>query len=791
MRRRRGEAWPTAGPLDYPLLAWLAVTALTAPFSVNLRASFEAVWITLTNILILTLLIDAIRRGWGSALWRSLYLLAGVTFLLSMLEMLAWYSGLPLFPGIEEGWLSIGGLSAPIPPVLHRLSYALMTSTALSGFVALLIPPVLCTLPAARDRDTRIALLLWLGGAGLTLFLALSRNGFLALGVSVVVIAGGSFRSPQFRRWWGRLPSGVSRFLVPLVIVATLALTIGLGFFLATRLADHGSGDAVRLDLWRSALEMFRDHPLTGVGPNAYGTALRRYRNPLLAREHVNQAHNVYLEAGTEMGIPGLIIGGWVLLALTWAWWRRWRAQSPGTSGWWRTLGIGAALVGLAARSLVESFFNSAIVLPTLLFVALILASPREREDPQRMEWRWVAAAIGLGVGVLVLAWDSWGYVHFTRSVSALGKGETEAALSAVRRAREIDPWMPLYACHNGYLHGLQAGGGEPAARSPAIDQYDTCLQQLPALAHWVDQLNYATLLWQAGRPADARDAVEAATVQTPTESTPWLNRGYWAEETGDLEEAAWSYGWALSLNPQLASSPFWQQGERPAMWDQILAAGQEALTRRHHEEDVLTQWHWEVTVAHGDWEAVVPDLEAWLTTRPNDAESMAWLGKALLDLDRPEEAFVWLERAVSLDPSRVWSHILRGEAALTLGYYEEAEESFRTALLLQPTPRAHLGLARHHHVRGQTREALDEYSQALQFPVVTHTTDRVLYRRTGWAVPLPQVLQIAPRYNGEAALEWGALLEKAGDPEKAQRVYQVALNADPFFEEIRQRITE
>jgi tetratricopeptide (TPR) repeat protein len=788
IRLKRGATWPSLNHVDRPLLAWLALTVLTALFSVNPRASFEAVWITLTNILILYLLVDAIRRGWGSALLRSLYLLGGVVFLLSILEIVAWYTGIPLFPTIQQGWLSIGGVNAPFPPVLHRISYALITSTALSGFVALLIPPALCTLPTARDRDTRIALLVWLGAAGITLFLSLSRNGFLALGTSLVIIALGSVRSPQFRRWWKSLPRIDRLLALGAILVATVMIMV-VGLFLATRLAQHQSGDAVRLDLWRSAAEMFRDHPLTGVGPGAYGTALRQYRNPLLARDHTNEAHNIYLEAGAERGILGLIIGGWMLLALVWAWWRRWRSEAPGSPGWWRILGLGATLIGLGARSLVESFYNSAIVLPTLLFVAFILASPRKREQRSSMRWKWSTVAIALALAALLLAWDSWGQVNFNRSLAATANNEIEAALPAVNRARKIDPWMPLYACHTGYLYGRRAAEGDQESLTLALDEYQACVEEMPT--GWIDQLNRATLLWRAGRHTEARIALQKATAENPMEWLLWLNRGYMAEVSGDRADAVRSYGWVLSHDPQLAGSPFWEQGERPEMWEDILVAGADALQGRGVSEADQVRWRWSAAGAHGDWAAVLPQIEDWLTTHPNDAEALALVGEALLGLNRSQEAFSWLERAVSADQSRARSYIVRGEAALALGYRDEAEQDLRTALFIEPDPQAHFGLARLFQVRGDTESALGEFSESLEHVVLKFNYDRVLYRRAGWPDALPQVVRISYRHHGEAALQWGALLEQEGNPDLAQRIYTAALEVDPYWQVIRNRIDD
>lgn len=784
VRRIRGEPWP-ATRLDRPLLAWLLVTAAMTPFSVNLRGSVESTWATLISILILYLMVDATRRGWGSALWRSLYLLTSVVFLMGTLELLTWYTGLPLVPAIRGGWLTIGGIGNPIPPTLHRISFALINATALSGFVALVIPPVLCALPVTKDRDLRIVLLLWLCAAGVILFFALSRGGFLALGVSLVVIVLGGVRSPQFGRWWQKLPRGTSRALLIVMISGTLIVGVAGGFLLVSQLTAHRSGDTVRLNLWRSALEMFIDHPLTGVGPSAYGTALREYRNPLLSRDQLNEAHNVYLEVGAEMGIPGLVVGGWLLLALVQAWWKRWRAESPDSPGWWRTLGVGAALVGLGARWLVDGFVDSAIILTSLLFVSYLL-TPRPQRKPSHRpaQWKWAVAAVLLGLFTLGWTWDTWADVHFNRGLALTREGKVNEALSAVERARQIDPWMPLYACHAGYLHGLQAAEGNQDALSSALDHYQACVQRIPT--GWVDQLNRAALIWQTGRHADARSAVERATADTPLEWVVWLNRGYWAEVEDDRDDSVSSYGWVLSHDPQLASSPFWHQGGRPAMWNDILTAGEEALVSQGWSPEALTRWRWQVVISHGEWETGVELIEAWLETHPNDGEAMVWLAEALLGLNRPEEANSWLERATTTDPH---SYVVRGEADLTLERYEEAETYFRTALFLESNPRAHLGLARIYRASGDVEQAMEEYSRAVQPASVLHTYELVLYRRAGWSPLLPQVTQIRYRQHSEAALEWGAMLEREGEYDLAHRVYEIALQVDPFCDELHQRM--
>jgi tetratricopeptide (TPR) repeat protein len=221
-------------------------------------------------------------------------------------------------------------------------------------------------------------------------------------------------------------------------------------------------------------------------------------------------------------------------------------------------------------------------------------------------------------------------------------------------------------------------------------------------------------------------------------------------------------------------------------MWDDILTAGEEALVSQGWSPEARARWHWQVLISHGEWETGVELIEAWLETHPNDGEAMVWLAEALLGMSRPEEAISWLERATT---SSVHSYVVRGETALALGHYEEAEKYFRIALFLKPNSRAHLGLARRYRASGNLEQASEEYARAVQPAIVLHTYELVLYHRAGWSPLLPQVTRIRHRQHSEAALEWGALLEQQGQSELAHRVYEMALSVDPYCNQIRQRM--
>ncbi len=780
VRWLRRDAWPRTA-LDLPVLVWLAVTLLTALLSTELRRGLLVTWETFIGVLLLYLLVYAVAHGWSRILWRVLYLIGAVVCVIGTVEFLSWYFGWPLLSGFQQGWPAIGGFAHPFPPTLYRIGLALVNNTALSAFMALLIPPAMSILLANRDREVRLGMALWLIAAVGIVLLSLSRGGFMALGVSLPVLLLGSTRDPRFRRWWSGFSTVRGRIVLTGILGILLVLATVMGLILASRLAEHRSGDAVRMDLWRSAGAMFLDHPVTGVGPGAYGIGLRSYRDPALARDHITAAHNLYLNIAAEMGVPGLLAAGWVILTLARSWWQRWRGEEPGTYQWWRLLGLGAALAGLAAQSIVDTFVESAILLAAAFFVAQILVrpTPEARSENLRGRWVWPVALLVLLLGAVGMAWDARGQARFARSLTLTRQGAVEEALVAVEAARVHDSGMPLYTCHAAYLYGLQAAEGSAQALEMALARYRECTTatEVPDVT---DQLNASAMLWQAGYRDEARSVTRALTVQMPLQTTAWLNNGLLAELAGDRQEAVQSYSRVLAQNPELAGSLFWTQGARAGWWDEIVQSEKPAEAVR---------WRWQALLARGRFDEAARDLGSLLELQPDSSTVKVGLAEALVESQRLGEALALLNEVLERDRSNAQGYLVRGEAQYALGRYDEAEKDFRTALFLKPSHRVHLGLARLALVAGLEDEALQQYAQAFRPLGLSLGADVVLYRRMGWPVLLPQLTWIGYRYDGEIALEWGDLLEARGDTETAIRVYRAALALDPFLTDVRVRL--
>ncbi len=90
---------------------------------------------------------------------------------------------------------------------------------------------------------------------------------------------------------------------------------------------------APRLRIWQSALEMIRDHPLTGVGISffRYEPVRSMYPVPEVNPNVLVHTHNEWLQVGTDLGIPGLIVYlGWHIAAVYTLWfiWKNGNAEA-------------------------------------------------------------------------------------------------------------------------------------------------------------------------------------------------------------------------------------------------------------------------------------------------------------------------------------------------------------------------------------------------------------------------------------------------------------------------------
>jgi O-antigen ligase len=273
-----------------------------------------------------------------------------------------------------------------------------------------------------------------------------------------------------------------------------------------------------RLDGWRAAEWMLRQHPLTGVGHGAYRPEFVPAKLALLDRGvtffvHQNlvfaNAHNEYLEAAAEWGAPGLLAlawGAWVICSAL----RRARGAAEERALAW------AGVAALAVLSLVYFPFRVALVaFPALLFLSRVLAIQDPGSETRDaaggvkaslLAWP-VLALLVLGLAGQTVRWrDRSTASRLLRqvellSMAAAARGQASpqmmaANLEALRRAAPLDPVEVGIPIARGTQYLFLA---RPAAAAEAYEQA-LALEPRPE-----GYLNLGRAQWLAGRREEAR----------------------------------------------------------------------------------------------------------------------------------------------------------------------------------------------------------------------------------------------------------------------------------------------
>jgi O-antigen ligase len=268
-------------------------------------------------------------------------------------------------------------------PLLHDAPFPggmLGNRNTVSIYLVQGFPLLLWLATAGRSRGLR-----WAAGAAATLgvYVAIAfrtRSAWIMLATSLLVILAGAARKPGPHR---RALLLVALSSIGIGVAGAATIPNALRWRAADPLreslwsllsADQGHG---RPDLWRVALHMTVSEPLHGVGAGQFSvffpehlrrTFAQRDRFPARTEYH---AHNAYLHAAAELGIPGGLIlslatlglGGWLLVAAT--------ARGDASS-----LALTAVVLATAANAFVDSPLHD-VTTAQGFYVALALGARR------------------------------------------------------------------------------------------------------------------------------------------------------------------------------------------------------------------------------------------------------------------------------------------------------------------------------------------------------------------------------------------------------------------------------
>jgi O-antigen ligase len=152
------------------------------------------------------------------------------------------------------------------------------------------------------------------------------------------------------------------------VLAAALLPFVGTERFANT--FDLAAGTAFfRVKLWQSAVNMIADHPLTGVGLDNFLYAYRtRYVLPEASDElNLSHPHNIVLDFWTRLGLGGVAVLLWLVVAFFRAGFHRYRCLPEGDD---RAVVLG--LLASVAAALAHGLIDNAFFLVDLAFVFML-----------------------------------------------------------------------------------------------------------------------------------------------------------------------------------------------------------------------------------------------------------------------------------------------------------------------------------------------------------------------------------------------------------------------------------
>jgi O-antigen ligase len=355
----------------------------------------------------------------------------------------------------------------------NRVFGSLVYPNALAGFLVVAFAPTLVWIwVRARSWDARVKWITLVFAGGVMLFclvLTGSRGGFVAFGVMALTVFACWFSKEEQRTlfWLGGI-------MTTLVLVFLLGQHAGLLHFGTKSLES-------RVDYWRGAIAIIRDHPWVGTGPGTFGSIYPKYKTAL--SEEAQVVHNNFLQMWSDSGVLAFIAYAllWVV-AVRDAF--RLARQRAGDAA---AMAVCGALAGWTVHGLVDfDLYSPGVALPAFILLGIVqglkelprtdsVTSSRRREN-------WLVGAICAFVLVAVL-WT---------------EGRALAANSLHGRARELAAVDPLEALNTA--------------------------EQAADLAPWNSRLrsNVGDIAFLAGRPEEAIAAYRKAANDDPYRASGW-----------------------------------------------------------------------------------------------------------------------------------------------------------------------------------------------------------------------------------------------------------------------------
>ena len=229
----------------------------------------------------------------------------------------------------------------------------------------------------AVQKDRRLIYITAVGLMGIALIMSGSRGGLVALLAEIFFLVIVTTKSDSY----GQIGLKIGLALLLLTTIIFGSIFIG-GESSLTRIAETANSADIttnRTHIWSVTLDVIKNNWFFGAGLGGYAVAYTAF-DTFNGIERVGQAHNDYLQVFADMGIVGVIIGGFFLFILF-----RTGFKSINTHN---TLRRGVAVGALAGcfAVLIHSIFDfvlhtTAVAYLFVTLIALVVVSGKKFSD--------------------------------------------------------------------------------------------------------------------------------------------------------------------------------------------------------------------------------------------------------------------------------------------------------------------------------------------------------------------------------------------------------------------------
>ena len=262
---------------------------------------------------------------------------------------------------------------------------------------------------------------------------------------------------------------------------------------------------------WGEAWQIFSLHPAGGTGARTFEIARKRVRDNA---QNVTQPHSVPMQLLSDTGVPGFLLGVIFAAAVV----AGLRATLRRLDGDERAAAVG--LVGLplafGLHTLVDYDLDYlAVVAPTGLVIAALLAAGRPKLPPRGGAWGTVITAASAAAAIWIVLAPALSNRAVDRAIRQVDANQLDAAASSARWAQRLNPLSP----------------------EPLITR--------------------ATVAGAAGKTKDADTLYLEATRLQPENPDTWFQLAIFRFVAGDLCGAYYAFNAAYTLDPK--SSLFYE----------------------------------------------------------------------------------------------------------------------------------------------------------------------------------------------------------------------------------------